>query len=161
MFKPKVCLEIGVEAGITSAYMCEAAKSYGGLVIGIDHRHDTSRLATVILPTEYYYIYILDDSRDAIRKVKAIIDTLGPKPIGMVYQDSSHHYQASIDEWNLYSPLVSGLWICDDITSAFHDPKVDPPGMGMVQYWEGLPGEKRLFENVLHYGNTQGIVICE
>ncbi len=28
--RPKVCLEIGIENGVASAYMCAAAKSYGG-----------------------------------------------------------------------------------------------------------------------------------
>lgn len=51
------------------------------------------------------------------------------------------------------------IWICDDITPAFHDPLIDPPGKGMVQYFEALPGDKRLYENVLHFGNTQGIIL--
>src|SRR3989304_1562513 len=54
-FKPRVILEIGVEVGITSAYMCVAAKTYGGLVIGIDNRPDPTKLVTITLPTQFYY----------------------------------------------------------------------------------------------------------
>ena len=141
--------------------MCVAAKTYGGLVIGIDNRPDPTKLVTITLPTQFYYIYLQEDSCKALRQVKAVIDTLGPKPVGLVYQDSSHHYKASKIEWNLYCPLVSGLWVCDDITPAFHDPRIDPPGFGMVQYFDELRGDKKLYKEVLHHGNTQGLVICE
>lgn len=96
----------------------------------------------------------------AVDNVQELVNQYGP--IGLVYQDSSHHYLESKQEWNLYSPLCKpgAVWICDDITPAFYDPKNDPPGKGMVEYFAEIPREhKRLYKDVLHFGNTQGIVI--
>ena len=82
--------------------------------------------------------------------------------IGIVFQDSSHHYNISKLEWELYQPLLdeNAIWICDDIISAFHDTRVDPPGKGMVEYFNELPGEKKLYPNTLHAGNAVGVILC-
>lgn len=158
-FRPQVTIEIGVETGIASAYMCKAADEYGGLVIGIDF-NALGRLVNEVLPTKFYYILINEYSQRAISRIEALLSGFDDRPVGLVYQDSSHHYQESKDEWRLYSKLMSGLWVCDDITSAFHDPAIDPPGKGMVQYFEELPGDKRLYPTI-YRGNTQGVVIVE
>ena len=152
---PYTVLEIGVESGFASAYLSVATVGYGGHVIGIDHEDKRS------VPIQGNYHFIPADSTDMRTwiKVGAMVQDYGK--IGIVYQDSSHHYEASLKEWNLYSGLMdyNAIWICDDITPAFFDPKIDPPGMGMVQYFEQLPGEKRLYKDMLHFGNTQGIVL--
>ena len=157
-YQPKVALEIGVHWGIGSAYMCAAGKTYGGQVIGIDIvKHNEYIIAR--LTNEYDYHFLHMDSTAAGDTVKALTSQYGP--LGLVYQDSSHHYEASKREWELYQPLTgpSAIWLCDDITPDFHDPAVDPPGKGMVQYFEELPGEKKLFANSLHYGSTIGVVL--
>lgn len=152
-FEPMVSLEIGVESGLASRYMCEAAKEYGGKVIGVDVRQPGTKLD---MPN---YTFLLGNS---IRMQQALTNlTRAYGPIGLVFQDSSHHYTESHREWQIVKPLMApnGIWICDDITPAFFDPLRDPPGKGMVQYFDELPGEKRLYENVLHFGNIQGIII--
>lgn len=150
--KPKVALEIGVEGGLCSLYMTMAAKEYDGMVIGIDI-NDFARK-----PHDNYY-FIKGDSTNqtTFNKVLHITQELGP--IGVVFQDSSHHYEASKQEWALYSQLLdkNSIWVCDDISPSFHDPLIDPPGMGMVQYFEGLPGSKRLYPYA--GSNSQGIVL--
>ena len=151
--KPCVALEIGVEGGFASRYMAEAAKAYGGRVIGID-------LHLVNVDSDNYH-FIEGDST-AMRtwaKVGAMVQDFGK--IGIVYQDSSHHYEASRKEWDLYSEYLdrNAIWICDDITPAFHDPLIDPPGCDMPKYFNELPGDKRLYPDVLHYGNVWGILI--
>lgn len=151
--QPRVALEIGVEAGLASAYMAMAAQQYNGMVIGIDLHNFTNK------PREHYYFIEGDSTTMTVfNKVLHITQELGP--IGVVYQDSSHHYLESIKEWELYSQLLSkdAIWICDDITPAFHDPLIDPPGKGMVQYFEQLPGDKRLYPYA-NKGNCQGIVL--
>lgn len=150
--RPYVALEIGVESGMASSYMCAGWPQTQ--VIGID-------IHTLPMMPAPNYHFITGDST-AMRtwaKVGAMVQDFGR--IGIVYQDSSHHYEASRKEWELYSSLLDrdAIWICDDITKAFHDPKVDPPGLGMVQYFERLPGDKRLYKDVLHFGNTQGIIL--
>jgi len=157
-----VCLEIGVEDGLGSAHMCYAAQSYGGQVIGIDIKHC---LLCDMLSEQYKnYHFISGNSthEDTIRAVKALVDRFGK--IGVVYQDSSHHYWASKEEFTAYTKYLDNyaVWVCDDITEAFHDEKVDPPGKGMVQYWDELPvhsHKKRLYQDVLNYGNTQGVIL--
>lgn len=151
--RPAVALEIGVESGLASRYMTRASALYGGHVIGVD-------LNDPGLTMPNYHFVGGDSTRpETVLRVADLAYHFGP--IGLVYQDSSHHYQASRDEWRLYSPLLGAraVWICDDITPAFHDPLIDPPGKGMVQYFAELPGEKRLYKDVLHYGNIQGIVL--
>lgn len=132
--------------------MAMAAQQYDGMVIGIDINGFTRK------PSENYY-FIQGDSTNitTFNKVLKMTQELGP--IGIVFQDSSHHYEASKQEWALYSRLLdnNSIWICDDIHPAFHDPLVDPPGKGMVQYFDELPGPKRLYPYAGN--NCQGIVI--
>lgn len=88
-----MALEIGVENGLASMHMTEAAKSYGGLVVGIDInscRHPLSN-----------YEFIHASSLDSASYVEQLISEHGP--LGLVYQDSSHHYEESRQEWALYS----------------------------------------------------------
>ena len=158
--KPKLALEIGVELGLASAHMASAAAGYGGHVVGVDHNfhHVPGRM---IGETYGNYDFVVGDSLavETVSRVKDLVARYGP--IGVVYQDSSHHYAASIGEWETYSTLLGegAIWVCDDITPSFHDPKIDPPGKGMVQYFDGLPGEKMLIPDILHTGNTIGVVL--
>lgn len=154
--RPYVALEIGVESGMASAYMVEAA--YKTQVIGIDIND-----VPIGVSREYENYHFIQANSTDIRtfaKVSAMVQDFGK--IGIVYQDSSHHYLASKKEWELYSSLLApdAIWICDDITPAFFDEKIDPPGCGMIQYFDELPGDKRLYPDVLHFGNVQGMVLC-
>lgn len=151
--KPKIALEIGVEQGLCSTYMALAAQQYDGMVIGLDINGFPHK------PSKNYY-FIQGDScqMDVWNKVLKMTQEFGP--IGVVYQDSSHHYEASIREWELYSQLLDkdSIWVCDDIMECFHDPKIDPPNCSMVTYFNALPHQKRTYSNVLHRGNTQGVI---
>ena len=144
-----VCLEIGVESGATSAHLASAVS---GIAVGIDWHKPGLDLAH--LPFQW----IDGDSTKVAVQVQEIVSRHGP--ISVVYQDSSHHYEASCIEWELYSPMMApdGVWVCDDITPAFHDPLIDPPGKGMVQYFEERPGDKFLFPG-LHLGNVIGVIL--
>jgi cephalosporin hydroxylase len=158
--KPKVALEIGVYYGIGSAYMAAAAATYGGQVIGIDI--NVHNLAKELVNERYgNYHFILGDSTRAeiYGQVWDVVSEFGA--IGVVYQDSSHHYRPSCQEWEMYTRLLDAgaVWVCDDITPAFWDPQIDPPGKGMVQYFNERPGYKRLYRDVLHWGNSQGVII--
>lgn len=150
--RPAVALEIGVESGLASAYMTRAAAEYGGHVIGIDLNGPGRSLEN------YHFIQGNSTSMEVFSQVRDLVNEFGP--IGVVFQDSSHHYQASKEEWRLYSQFLDSqaIWICDDITPSFHDPRIDPPGCDMPKYFSELPGDKRLYTDVLHFGNTQGII---
>jgi cephalosporin hydroxylase len=140
--------------------MCAAANTYGGQVIGIDlNTHD---LTSRILPDKYDYYFIHGDStsKETSSVVKGLLnDGKTSKHLGLVFQDSSHHYRASCEEWEIYSGLLApnAIWICDDITPDFYNPEVDPPDKGMVQYFEERPG-KKIYTDRLHKGNTMGII---
>ena len=160
--KPSLILEIGIDRAVTTAHLCDAALPYGGVVVGIDiaKKDGVDRVRS-----EYpnFLFYNMDATKESTAKIVRNLTTSFGR-IGFVYQDSSHHYLASIKEWVNYSPLLDHdfMWICDDITPAFHDPKVDPPGKGMVQYWEetGQNYHKELFQD-LHIGSVQGVIASE
>jgi len=153
--KPPVALEIGSFCGIGAAYMSVAAAEYGGKVLAIDIK--PHEMLVSILPKRCNnFTFIHGNSID----IRTVFRVYAYSPLGLVFQDSSHHYIPSTLEWVLYSQLLNSkaLWLCDDITPSFYDPKVDPPGLGMVEYFNSLPGNKMLIPNKLHRGNTMGII---
>lgn len=159
--QPKVVLEIGTYEGVGTAHLCAAAFTYGGQVIGIDlNVHGTIRDDIPIRYNNLHFIQGDSTKAETYGQVYQLVEDYGH--IGIVYQDSSHHYEASCQEWAMYTRLLDNdaIWVCDDITPSFFDSLIDPPGMGMVQYFRGLPGQKRLYKDVLHYGNTQGVVLA-
>ncbi len=155
--KPAVALEIGVEFGLASAHMCSAAKEYGGHVIGLDiHGHN---IPGELIPNHYHnYNFLVADSTssEAEGYVKSLVEKYGN--IGVVYQDSSHHYAPSVKEWDIYSKMLSkdAIWVCDDITPAFFEKGVD--AKSMVAYFDERPGMHVKFKDILHYGNTIGVI---
>ena len=156
--RPKLAVEIGIEIARGSYYMTLAAKEYGGQVIGIDIQNTIDGLYPPL--KKYYHFLGMDSTTPATeRALNKLIKKYGP--IGVVFQDSSHHYYASQKEWNTIYPLLdeNAIWVCDDITPAFHDPLVDPPNTSMVTYFKERPGDKRLYPDVLHWGSVIGIVL--
>lgn len=148
--QPETALELGIWHGLGSMYMAHAASEYGGKVIGVD-------LNAMEWPLKNFeFIHGDTTSKEIANKV---ISKIKGK-IGMVFQDSSHHYLASKKEWEIYSDHLdeNAIWVCGDITPAFHDSHIDPPGKGMIQYFDELPGEKRLYNN-LHQGNRIGVIL--
>jgi len=152
-FQPELCLEIGTWYGMGSTHMCSSAKIYGGQVIGIDIYGNS------VSDTFDNYHFIESNSLQAGNNVKKLVKEYGK--LGLVFQDSSHHYLSSCKEWNIYSSLMNknGIWLCDDITESFYNPEVDPFGKGMVQYFEERPGTKELFPDILHHGSTMGVIL--
>jgi predicted O-methyltransferase YrrM len=159
--RPELSVEIGVEFGLGSAYMCAAARTYGGYVAGVDVKwHDVPGKRLSEWYGNYHFIYGNSTADETLKQVKQLADFHGQ--IGLVFQDSSHHFWASQAEWQAYTHYMAkgGVWVCDDITPAFHDPNVDPPGKGMVQYWDWLPARaKKLYPDYLHFGNTVGVAL--
>lgn len=157
-YKPAVSIEIGVEYGVASAHMCSAAKEYGGQVIGVDiHTHQVPHGLN-----DHYgnYTFLITGSiiGETLNVVKTIVEKYGK--VGVVYQDSSHHYAESVLEWELYHPFLdeNAIWVCDDILPAFFERGVD--AKSMVAYFDERPGTHMLFPQILHKGNTIG-VICD
>jgi cephalosporin hydroxylase len=71
--------------------------------------------------------------------------------IDVVFQDSSHDYDESCKEWDLYSPLMTegGVWVCDDIVPGFE---------GMERYFAERPGVHFEFPE-LHPEDNVGVIL--
>lgn len=156
--QPAVCVELGVEYGLGSAHMAAAAHKYGGWVIGVDRNNH--QVPAEIIPEAWpmTYTYMLGDTVDVADLVSYLIEDHGG--IGVLFQDSSHHYAPSCQEWDAYRPMMAdgGVWICDDITPSFFEPGVDEKSM--VAYFNERPAkEKERFPDVLHYGNVVGVMV--
>lgn len=160
--EPRTVLELGVECGLASAHMCAAcvredANARGSRVIGVDlNWHETP--GERISKKYNHYRFLVGDSVELYPRVESIVCKTGL--ISVVYQDSSHHYGHSCKEWELYSRLLSrnAIWVCDDIILA-HKPPED--SKGMVDYFNERPGVKMTFPDVLHYGNTMGVIMMD
>jgi len=112
-----------VDEGVASYHMLEA----GCKVVGIDVRDDKLDKG---LRDKDGFVFLNKSSLDCQEDLQSLVNEYGP--IGLVYQDSSHHYLESKKEWELISPLCKegAIWICDDITPDFYDEKIDPPIRG-------------------------------
>ena len=145
---PGVFLEIGVQRGGMGAHITTMAPHH--VYLGVDRDQvPFSHERAIIVRGDSTSVH----TRDA---AKAIADQNGG--IFCTFLDSSHHYNASVKEWELYSPLLrpGGIFCCDDITPAFFRPGLD--AKSMVGFFEELPGEKRLYDDI-HHGSVIGIVV--
>lgn len=155
---PPLALEIGVYTAVASAHLAAGLAAWDGQVIGFDI-NPVPKAEEIVERYGNYWFYHLDATTEFAQiNVQSLVDRYGS--LGIVYQDSSHHFYPSLKEWELYSPFCKdALWLCDDILPCFSDPLVDPPGKSMVSYWESLPEPKKLFPQTLHLGNTMGVVL--
>lgn len=154
--KPAIALEIGTHHGHGVIHMARACPET--IAIGVDkiaHCADYGRLKYGPSNCRIIYGDSLDEGKLA---VEALVQKYGP--IGLVFQDSSHHYYESHKEFNIYSQFLApgAIWTCDDVMDVFHDPNHDPPGKSMLSYFNELPGDKRLYDK-LHHGSVIGITI--
>lgn len=157
---PPLALEIGVYQGVASAHLAAALADWDGQVIGLDINPVGVAKELTDRYGNYWFMQADACSDEAVAYVDRLIDRYGK--LGIVFQDSSHHYLPTVKEWEIYAPrcVFGGVWLADDITPAFWNADSDPPGKGMVQYWESLPVlEKRLYPQTLHIGNAMGIAL--
>jgi hypothetical protein len=155
---PALSLEIGCAYGVTSAYMAAAAATYGGQVVGVDRGPDGRlELLSRLYPN---FHFVQGDSRC----VSPAVAQFGR--IGVVWQDSSHLYSQSREEWNVYLPLLDNMegehkavWVCDDLL-IYYPEDVGTPGLW--GYWIERPAiEKRVFwePSAFRVGATIGIMV--
>ena len=145
---PSVCLELGAWLGVGAKHLAKGCPT--ATVIAVDIHE---------IRFKNKNIHFVDGNSTwptTLEKIK------GYGKIDILYQDSSHHYEASVREWEMYSPLMSdgGVWVCDDIGPTFYDRAMDPENCSMVEYFEQIPmKEKKLYKDVLHKGCSQGIIL--
>ena len=148
--EPGIILEIGCFQGTTPANVCQDFAIHGHKFLGVD-------LNGVPFEHESFTLIQGDStSEEVFAKVKEFAEAHGG--IIAVFQDSSHHYIPSVKEFELYRPLVNagGMWLSDDVLDSFKTPEDEK---SMLGYWNDLPGDKRLFED-LHIGSTIGMILC-
>ncbi len=157
--RPHLSLEIGLLHGLGSIHMAIAARKYGGHVIGLDRTTDFLWDVEIEKLNNFSWIVGVSTLDDTLQKVRDVVNQYGK--IGLVYQDSAHHYYESKEEFELYQQFLADdcLWIVDDIKHDFHDDDFDPPDKTMVEYFIELPHAKKSYWNVLHKGSTQGVVL--
>jgi len=156
--RPEVSIELGVEFGLASAHMALAAKEYGGIVIGIDlNGHD---IPAKQIPAMYAnYRFLTGDSTSPYIHAGAMW-IIRERNVGLVFQDSSHHYAPSVAEWEIYTQFCKpgALWVCDDLLPCFFEAGVDEKAMDA--YFAERPAQaKYWFPDVLHHGNTIGVMV--
>lgn len=145
----KVALEIGTWHGVGALHMVKA----GAFTMAVD-------INTPKYASRFNFVLGDSNSKETHDRICDFVDKHGE--IDLVFQDSSHHYMASKSEWVLYSLLCKegAVWCCDDISPAFHDAAVDPPGKGMVQYFEEIPEKnKRLYAGLHGEESKIGVVL--
>ncbi len=157
--KITLSLEIGLLHGLGSIHMSVAARNHNGHVIGLDRTTDFLWDVEIEKLDNFSWIVGVSTLGSTLKKVRDVVDQYGK--IGLVYQDSAHHYYESHEEFELYQQFLSDdcIWIVDDITKDFHDDDYDPPDKTMVEYFVELPYAKKSYWNVLHKGSTQGVVL--
>jgi predicted O-methyltransferase YrrM len=149
--KPQFVVELGAWRAIAASHFAVGNPDCEVVTVDI-HREDfvAQQLcieATNILPN---LTYLNMWSWDAVDTIKAI-----DKKLDCLFIDAWHDYQYAKREWDLYSPLLAdnALVICDDITAAYNFD-------GMLRFWDELPGEKFL-NNDVHPGVPLGLVKFE
>ncbi|MGH7274878.1 MAG: CmcI family methyltransferase [Nitrospiria bacterium] len=146
--KPGLVVELGSWQATAAAHF--ALASPAGRVVTIDiHREDKLAQQRAIEAAGYIpnLTYLNMWSWDAVDKIKAL-----NQEINILFIDAWHDYKYAMQEWELYSPLLSNpaLVICDDITAAYNFE-------GMLRFWDELPGEKFL-DSRIHPGVPMGFL---
>jgi predicted O-methyltransferase YrrM len=149
--EPKFVVELGSWRAIAASHFAVGCPDCDVVTVDI-HREDlvAQQLCIDAMNRLPNLTYINAWSWDAVETIKAI-----DKKIDVIFIDAWHDYQYAKREWDLYSPLLAdtALVIADDITAAYNFD-------GMLQFWDELPGEKFL-NNDIHPGVPLGFVKFE
>ena len=126
--KPVLSLEIGLLHGLGSIHMAVAARNHNGHVIGLDRTTDFLWDIEIGKLENCSWIVGVSTLDSTLKMVRDVVDQYGK--IGLVYQDSAHHYYESCEEFELYQQFLVDdcIWIVDDVTKDFQSPNA----MGML-----------------------------
>ncbi len=161
--KPNVVVELGGWQGTAAAHF--AAGHPEAMVITIDHHSDPgddlnrAKMLGVVdrYPNVNYvqgwtspgFVEEYHKGQEGWPDVKKL---LGRKKIDILFIDSWHEGRYFKRDYDQYSPLLANpaLVICDDILDT-------PLFLDMVAFWDSLPGEKFLNDEV-HPGIPMGFI---
>lgn len=154
--KPALTVELGAWRGDSSAHF--AVGNPDGQVVAVDIHKDNdvaglAKLEEAIerLDNTIFLRMWIADAVDVIKDV--VIANYGP--IDICFFDGWHDFEHVSDDWNNYRPLLADKALCifDDITAGYNFE-------GMIRFWDELPGEKFL-NNDIHKGVPMGFVKFE
>lgn len=138
--QPSLSIELGVCGGGGSLHLAEGWKA--GLTIGIDVAYDHPSQIEFIKQHCSNFRFVLGDS---ITSAKTIYEQYGPATI--VFIDTIHEYQRTVDEFNAWKPyLTANAIVClDDLFRP-----------GMEDAWNDVEAKYKLRLDFLHDGAVCG-----
>lgn len=169
--KPNIVLELGTWRGVSAAHF--AAGNPDTRVITVDHHTDpgdnlnqkwVEDLCRLYPNIEYIQgwtcneIYEEEKNNHFIKPGKnaypVVTEKIRGHGIDFFFIDSWHMEKQARRDWDAYSDYLNpgALVICDDLIGG-HGPAIG----GMRDFWEGLPGEKVLVDE-LHKGYPMGFL---
>ena len=105
-FRLKNIVELGTRTGNSSLTLLEAAQYVGGRVLSVDIQ-PCLEAQRRIHKTNLAHLWTFIHANDLELELDLI-----PRPIDLLFVDTNHQYQTTIQELNRYGPLVrTGSWI--------------------------------------------------
>ena len=142
-FKPKLSVELGVSGGGGSLHLAMGHPE--GKVIGIDISayHETERI-TYIEDNYPNFEFMLDDS---VKAAPIVFEKYGK--VDILFIDTDHTYERTIQEFNTWKPYLSDRAIVcfDDLLR-----HVTGDEKNMMDAWNDIKGFKARYDH-LHYGS--------
>jgi len=137
--KPKVSVELGLCGGGGSLHL--ALGHPAGKVIGIDNRVEYPDNLKHIREKCPNFEFWRGDSVDAARRA----DQTGPLPVDILFIDTIHTYERTMEEFDAWHPLMAekGIVVLDDLHRE-----------GMQEAWDDLPGREKIRLDLLHLGGA-------
>jgi cephalosporin hydroxylase len=139
-YKPKVALELGVYMATATRHM--AVGSPESMVIGVDIDFHPDAFDNV---KDHPNIFLVEGESTDVATRSKVADALpwnglSKHRIGLVFVDSTHDGVTPTKEFMLYRPMFEDecLVVCDDLLGPKHLEEK------MMEFWEWLPGEKRM-----------------
>ncbi len=141
-FKPQLSVELGVSGGGGSLHL--ALGNPYGTVIGIDYQADHVKRIKYIEDNYPNFEFMLHDSITAAPKV---FEKYGK--IDLLFIDTDHTYERTIQEFNTWKPYLSDRAIVcfDDLLRHHPDDK-----KSMLDAWNDIDGFKARYDH-LHDGS--------
>lgn len=166
--QPGIVVEIGGWTGTSAA--CFAAGCPAATVVTIDHHSDPGDDINQLRMFEAVQAfpnirYVQGSSTQAVADAKPGLKNIAPdviqfldgRKIDILFIDGWHSSEYARADYDTYAPYLSenALVICDDLTSG------DSSGhIGMLSFWENLPGKEKYLDGVIHPGYPMGFLKC-
>lgn len=143
--QPKTIVEIGVQTGVATAHMAAGAPAAD--IYGID-------------PDQVWYKKEIVENYPKVTFYQGYSESFDPQYLGdidLLFIDGYHTYDQVKMEYEKYGKYVrpGGVIVFDDVCL----PDSLEPGNRMNEFWQELPGDKKIELNFLHPEGGFGALI--